>query len=95
MGRTPYTCKFEFECEEAQRKAEKFFKTLLERAHKLPHKKVMMKAPAALAACYAVATLMDDHQGHEALLVSLGTMRRLFNDEVEASRGRLKKKRKK
>ena len=83
-----YQASLEDEVEQARRKAQRFFRRLLKEAHQLPRTKVLQKAPAALAAIYALFVLMDTPEGQEpvALVAMLGTIRRLCEAEIERAR---------
>ena len=86
-NRTPYLSTAEAECEAARKKAERFFKALLARAKKLPRKKLVMKAPAALAAVCGIFVLLEDHAAEcPAMTTMLLTTKALFEAEVEKAR---------
>lgn len=86
-GKTPYQAQFEVECEAARKVAQKFFLTLLEEAHKLPRKKLIAKAPAALAAAYALVALLETKEAHTlpSLRALTGTLATLFEAELARS----------
>ena len=85
MAKSPYSSSFEADVDAAQKKAERFFTRLLAEAQALPKAKLLTKAPAALAAAYAIFALLDgaDAQDAAAMMGMLGTVRTMFEAEVE------------
>lgn len=84
--KSPYQRQLEKNLEASQRKAETFFRKLLAQTRTMPSAKLLLKSPAALAAAYAIFTLMDEKVEPDTMLLVLGTTRRLFESEMAKAR---------